>query len=148
MIAQRGTTLLPCTIAAFTGFLATATFAQAPREERSFAAAAALKPIKSFDGMAIVRAKSGAAKPITLGVRNWIIPNRQKIAKFPEQGLLVIQVRAGSLVTIVDGKREQRGADEFWVVPPGATLAIETQQDSVILQVVSLRATTEGQKPR
>ena len=148
MIAEQKATLLRYVIAAFTGLLATAAPAQAPREEHSFDAAVALKPAKSFDGTAMVRAKSGTPKQVALSVRNWIIPNRQKIAKFPEQGLLVIQVRAGSLVTIIDGKRQQRGADEFWTVSPGATLAIETQQDSVILQVVSLRATAEGQKPR
>jgi len=147
MIAQQKATLR-CAIAVFAGFLATAAPAQAPREEQSFDATVALKPVKSFEGTAMVRAKSGTPKQVALGVRNWIIPNRQKIATFPEQGLLVIQVRAGSLVTIIDGKRQQRGADEFWTVPPGATLAIETQQDSVILQVVSLRAAAEGQKPR
>jgi quercetin dioxygenase-like cupin family protein len=128
--------------------LATDARAQAPREPRPFAAPVELKPAKSFDGRAMVRHKGGAPQQVALRIRNWIIPNDQRIAKFPEQGLLVIQVRAGSLTTIIDGKRQQRGPDEIWSVPPGASMAIETGEDSVILQVVALDEAHEAQQSR
>jgi len=98
-----------------------------------------LKPTQSFDTQVMMRGKGGKMKAVTLSIRDWIIPNRQRIERFPERGLLVIQVRAGSLTTIIGGKREVRGTDEFWTVPPGASMGIETGQDSVILQVVALR---------
>lgn len=135
-------------ISLFAGFMATAAFGQKPDGEIAFDATVELKPAMSFDGSAMMRGTGGVPEQVTLGIRNWIIPNRQRIATFPEQGLLVIQVRAGSLVTIIEGRRQKWGVDQFWTVPPGTTMEIETQQDSVILQVVSLRTTGAGQKVR
>lgn len=135
-------------ISIFTGFMATGALGQKPDKEMTFDAPVELKPTMSFDSSVMVRGKGGVPEQVTLSIRNWIIPNRQRIAPFPEQGLLVIQVRAGSLITIIDGKRQQRGVDQFWTVPPGATMEIETQQDSVILQVVSLHAAGDINKPR
>ena len=118
--------------------------AQPAGDVQTFDATAALSPVHGFEAVATMRAR-GAQTPVAVSLRNWIIPNRQRIAEFPERGLLVVQVRAGSLVTIIDGKRQMRGPDEFFTVPPGATLGIETQQDSAIVQIVSLR---EEQKSR
>jgi hypothetical protein len=105
-----------------------------------------LAPVTSFDGFATFRDKAGMPKQVALRIRNWIIPNGQRIVRFPEQGLLVVQLRAGSLITTIEGKRQQRAVEEFWTVPPGTAMSIETEQDSVILQVVSLRTANEEQK--
>lgn len=113
--------------------------AQTPRDATRFDPSVELKPANSFESRATVRDTSGAQKTVVLTIRNWIIPNRQQVPAFPDHGLLVIQVRAGSLTTIIDSKRQKRGVDEFWTVPPGTTMGIETDEDSVILQVVSLR---------
>ncbi len=112
--------------------------AQEPRDARRFDPTVEVKAARSFDGQATVL-RAGAPKSIVLSIRNWIIQNRQQITTFPEQGLLVVHVRAGTLTTIIDGKRQERGLDEFWTVPAGSTMGIETGDDSVILQVVSLR---------
>jgi hypothetical protein len=112
--------------------------AQTTRDGKRFDPTAELKATRSFDGGATVL-RQGARKQIVLSIRNWIVQNRQQILTFPEQGLLVIQVRAGSLTTIIDGKRQERGVDEFWTVPAGTAMGIETGDDSVVLQVVSLR---------
>jgi hypothetical protein len=120
--------------------LTTPAFAQEqPSDAARFDPMVELKPTHSVDTQATVRAKSGRMKPVALSMRNWIIPNRQRIERFPEQGLLVIQIRAGSVTTIIGGKRQERGTDEFWIVPAGTTMGIETGQDSAILQVVALR---------
>jgi hypothetical protein len=121
--------------------VATPAFAQEqPTDTTRFDPLAELKPTRSFDTQVTMRGKGGKMKPVTLSIRDWIIPNRQRIERFPEKGLLVIQVRAGSLTTIIGGKRQERGTDEFWTVPAGATMGIETGEDSVILQVVALRS--------
>ena len=135
-------------ISFFTGLMATGVLGQKPDEQIKFDAPVELNPVMSFDSSVLVLGKGAVAEQVALSIRNWIIPNRQHIATFPERGLLVIQVRAGSLVTIIDGKRQQRGVDQFWTVPPGARMEIETQQDSVILQVVSLHAASDIDKPR
>ena|ERR1700730_3140522 len=110
-----------------------------PPDTTRFDSLVELKPSHGFDTHATIRGKDGKPNPVALGIRDWIIPNRQRIVNFPEKELLVIQVRAGSLTTIIGDKRQQRGPDEFWTVPAGMTMGIETGQDSVILQVVSLR---------
>jgi len=121
--------------------LATPALAQEqPADATRFDPPVKLKPTQSFEARVMMRGKGGTMKPVTLSIRDWIIPNRQHIAKFPEKGLLVIQVRAGSLTTVIGGKRQERGTDQFWTVPAGATMGIETGQDSVILQIVALRS--------
>jgi hypothetical protein len=107
-------------------------------------AAVAPEP-RSFErlyGTASVRGRNGEQRPVSLRMRNWIIPNRRRIERFPEDGLLVIQVRAGDVYTTIAGKRRLRGTDQFWTVPAGATMSIETGNDAAILQVVSLRETS------
>jgi len=87
--------------------LATHALAQEqPTDATRFDPLVELKPTQSFDARVMVRGRGGILKPVTLSIRDWIIPNRQRIAKFPEKGLLVIQLRAGSLTTIIGGKRQ------------------------------------------
>jgi len=113
----------------------------------AYDAPAELKPFDRVDALGSVRGKSGEVRRVSLRMRNWIIPNRQRIEKFPEAGLLVVQVRAGYVYTVVAGKRHLRGTDQFFTVPAGATMAVETADDSAILQVVSLSdAGTSGPK--
>jgi len=119
--------------------IATSAEAQPAPDTRRFDEAVELKPATSFGEQTTLRGTGGTPKRVTLTIRNWIIQNRQRIPVFPEQGLLVIQIRAGSLTTIINGQRQDRGPDDFWTVPSGTTMAIETGEDSVILQVVSLR---------
>ena len=127
--------------------LAADAFAQTrPPDVRPFDPPVELRAAHVFDGQATVRGKDGAPKPVTLGIRSWIIPNRQQIAKFPERGLLVIHVRAGSLTTIIDSRRQTRGPDESWTVPAGTAMGIETGDDSVILEVVTLREAGQAER--
>jgi quercetin dioxygenase-like cupin family protein len=127
--------------------LAAYAFAQTPPSEtRRFDPPVELRASHAVDGQAIVRGKDGGLKPVTLGIRSWIIPNRQQIQKFPEQGLLVIHVRAGSLTTIIDSKRQVRGPDDSWTVPAGTAMGIETGDDSVILQVITLREPGQAER--
>jgi hypothetical protein len=127
--------------------LAVDAFAQAPPSDvRRFDPPVELRAAHVFDGQATVRGKDGAPKPVTLGIRTWIIPNRQQITRFPEQGLLVIHVRAGSLTTIIDSKRQTRGPDESWTLPAGMPMGIETGDDSVILEVVTLREPGQAER--
>jgi quercetin dioxygenase-like cupin family protein len=109
-----------------------AALAQAP--------AAPLKPLERFDGTLRFRAQPGEARAPEAGVRvdNWIIDGRQKIDRFPlpAQGFVIVQLRGGTLTTTIDGKRERRREGAFWTVPPGATMAVETGDDSAVIQTV------------
>jgi len=97
-------------------------------------------PIERFSGPVTVRARDGSSRVAQVVIRNWIIDNRQRIARFPEQGFLLVQLTGGELVTIIDGQRRERKSGEFWTVPAGSTMSIETGNDSAALQTVAIRS--------
>jgi hypothetical protein len=101
-----------------------------------------LQPIDRFAGRTSLRnarlLAAGQAE-IQTTLRNWTIPNRQRIERFPEQGFLIVQVRSGEdMSTVIDGQRQKRTVDEFFTVPSGSTMSIETGNDSVVLQTFSI----------
>ena len=102
-----------------------------------------LQPIERFDGRtALKNPKLLAAGQgqIQMTLRNWSIPNRQRIDHFPEQGFLIVQVRSGEdMFTVIDGQRQKRTMDEFFTVPSGSTLSIETGNDTVVLQTLAIK---------
>jgi hypothetical protein len=102
-------------------------------------AAQVRQPIERFSGPVGVRAGDGSSRDVQVVVRNWIIDNRRRIASFPEQGFLLVQLTGGALVTVIDGQRTERKSGEFWTVPAGSTMSIETGDDSAALQTVAIR---------
>jgi len=102
-----------------------------------------LQPVERFDGRASVsnpRLLAVGQAEIQMTLRNWTIPNRQRIERFPETGFLIIQVRSGEDVfTVIDGQRQKRAVEEFFTVPSGSTLSIETGNDSVVLQTLAIK---------
>ena len=102
-----------------------------------------LQPIERFTGRAALKNEkllaAGQAE-VQMTLRNWTIPNRQRIAPFPEQGFLIVQIRSGEDVfTIIDGQRQKRSVEEFFTVPSGANFSIETGNDTVVLQTMSIK---------
>jgi|GEM_PF-6126958 len=102
-----------------------------------------LQPIERFDGHAALKNPKLLAAgqgQIQMTLRNWSIPNRQRIDRFPEQGFLIVQVRSGEdMYTVIDGQRQKRAIDEFFTVPSGSTLSIETGNDTVVLQTMAIK---------
>ena len=102
-----------------------------------------LQPIERFDGRAALKspkALSAGQGQIQMTLRNWNIPNRQRIDHFPEQGFLIVQVRSGEdMYTVIDGQRQKRAIDEFFTVPSGSILSIETGNDTVVLQTMAIK---------
>ena len=97
------------------------------------------KPIERFSGPVTVRARDGSSRDVQVVVRNWIIDNQQKIARFPEEGFVIVQLTGGELVTVIDGQRRERKSGEFWTIPAGSAMSIETGDDSAALQTVTIR---------
>jgi len=93
-----------------------------------------------FVGALVARTPEGRERPLRVSMRNYIIQNRTRLPRVGGGGTMVVHVRAGSLTTVIDGKRQERLADQFWVVPSGAEMAIETGEDSAIIQVVTIGA--------
>lgn len=77
---------------------------------------------------------------VSVGIHQWIVRERQTIAalEMPMQGTTIIHLRGGRLTSIVNGQRQARDEGAFWTVPAGATLGIETGDDSAIIQTIVL----------
>jgi|SRR5215213_2156988 len=103
-----------------------------------------LQPIDRFDGRTSVkneRLLAAGQAEMQMTLRNWTIPNRQRIQQFPESGFLIVQVRSGEdFFTLIDGQRQKRAVDEFFTVPSGSSFSIETGNDTVVLQTLALKA--------
>jgi hypothetical protein len=52
---------------------------------------------------------------------------------------VIVQLTGGELVTIIDGQRRERKSGEFWTVPAGEAMSIETGTDSAALQTVTIK---------
>jgi hypothetical protein len=102
-----------------------------------------LQPIERFDGRTTLknpRLLAAGQAEIQMTLRNWTIPNRQRIERFPEQGFLIVQVRSGEdAYTVIDGQRQKRTVEEFFTVPSGSNLSIETGNDTVVLQTMAIK---------
>lgn len=98
-----------------------------------------LEPRELFDGTLTTRTKAGESKDLHVVTRNWSMAGGQKIQRFPEEGLMIVQLRAGTVITEIDGKRQERHEGEFWTVPAGSAMAIETGNDTAVFQTVVVK---------
>jgi len=94
-------------------------------------------PIERFDTTLSLTARNGQGKTLRVVVRNWIIDSRRTIAAFPERGFMVVELRGGDLTTVIGGQRQRRSEGEFWSVPAGTPMGVETGNDSAVIQTVS-----------
>ena len=45
-----------------------------------------------------------------------------------------MELKAGDLTRVIDGERQERREGEFWTVPKGARLVLETEDDSAVVE--------------
>jgi hypothetical protein len=92
-------------------------------------------PYATFEGKLATKAGE-----LAVVARDWIIHNDKRVEKFPESGMVLVELRSGfSATTVIDGKRETRHQGDSWLVPDGATMTVETDRYSVILHTVAVR---------
>ena len=92
-----------------------------------------------FEQSLSIRTPEAAAQPVRVSLRDWVVRNRQK-ASLTAGGMLIMHVRGGAPVfTSVNGVRTERKDDEFFVVPPGATLLVETGKDTCVFTVLEVQ---------
>lgn len=92
--------------------------------------------IQRFRGQA--RLSTGETTVVEVDVRNWTIGGGARLdaLPLPIQGLMVVQLRGGTLTTIINGNRRERFEGEIWTVPTSVPMGVETEDDSAILQTV------------
>lgn len=94
-------------------------------------------PIKRVDETLAVPSADGS-RPLTVTIKQWSLVAGKSFDRFPEEGHLIVQLRAGRVVTIIDGKREDRREGEFWEVAPGSPMGLEVTSEMAILQVTAI----------
>lgn len=96
--------------------------------------------IVRFDGTLTTR--SAPLVNAQVSVRHWQLRNSVRV-EIPHRGFLIVQVRAGEVfVTVGSGERKEYEPDEFFTVPRGERLFVETTDDSAVLHTLD---TTELQ---
>src|SRR4030095_4026716 len=80
-----------------------------------------------------------AAQPLQVSPRDWVIEKNQT-ATLPARGMLVVHVRAGGrIVTTVGGARAEHKDEDFFVVPAGSGLSVQTGDDTCVLTILEVR---------
>ena len=71
-----------------------------------------------------------------------VVEGSQRVADipFPFEGLMLVQLRAGELETMISNDRKERQLGEFWVVQPGERMEIQTEDDKAILAIYLIGA--------
>ena len=92
-----------------------------------------------FEQSLWLRTAEAAAQPVQVSLRDWVIENRQT-AILAARGMLVVHVRAGGpIVTTIGGTRAERKDDDFFVVPAGSALSVQTGDDTSVLTILEVQ---------
>jgi hypothetical protein len=90
---------------------------------------------QQFQGTTEMRS-GDRAQPVRVDIRLWSLAGAQRIdtLDLPFRGLLVVELRAGRIATIIGGRRVERREGEIWSVPAGTTMQLETGDNMATLQ--------------
>jgi gentisate 1,2-dioxygenase len=92
-----------------------------------------------FEQSLTLRTAEAAAQPVQVSLRDWVIENGQT-ATLPARGMLVVHVRAGGrIVTTIAGARAEHKDDDFFVVPAGSGLSVQTADDTCVLTILEVQ---------
>lgn len=109
----------------------------AAQEAQDEAAPNALAPQTRFDGSVHLQsATKGVPRDVSVVARKWIIHGQQHVARFPEDGFLIVHLHSGKVTTVIDGKETAREPGDFWTVPQGASMSVAVTSESALLEIV------------
>jgi len=109
------------------------------KNQKEGRAAERLSRTDRFVGSVTMKNKAGKSVPLQVSVRTWGIAGGREAIRLPEQGFVVIQLHSGKLTTVIDGKAQQRGESEFWIVRPGTQMTVEVTSEAAVLQAMTLQ---------
>ena len=121
------------------GLVSCLTYGQAPQAQRGTPAptetpsTARSRPV--FEGVTEVQVNA-RRDSIRVDIRLWSIPGRQRLSSLtlPFRGFLIVELRGGDLITIINGQRIVRRGGDIWSVPSGSVMQLETSDDTASLQ--------------
>lgn len=100
-----------------------------------------LRPQARFQLTATMRDKAGKTRTVSATSRHWEILGNQRIAHFPEQGFLLVQLAGGRVTTVIAGKEQKRHHGEFWTVPAGTPMSVIAVGEDASLEITSFSGT-------
>ena len=100
-------------------------------------AASSLRPRELFSRTATLSDREGRSHEVRATASRWLIPPHKRVLEFPVQTFLLVQLRAGSVITTTDGKEETHAGGDYWVVSASAKMSIKCVGEACTLDVVS-----------
>jgi hypothetical protein len=84
----------------------------------------------------VLRLREGP--PVRVEMRTWSVRGGVELDRLPMEleGTMIVQLRGGELETIIDGERRRRTEDEFWTVPAGTEMGLETEDDTATFDTI------------
>jgi hypothetical protein len=67
-----------------------------------------------------------------------VVSRRVSDAKAPSGRLLVYELRAGKVTTIINDEKRQRREGDFWIVRSSQDIIIEADDDSAVVQIIEI----------
>jgi quercetin dioxygenase-like cupin family protein len=105
----------------------------------SEAAPAVVVPEVRFDGNVAFNLSPARRATLHVVMRKWQIHGKQHIAKFPEEGFVVVHLHSGKIVTTINGQETARKPEDYWVIPQGQTMSLRVTSESALLETTAVR---------
>jgi hypothetical protein len=86
---------------------------------------------------------AGAAAPMMVEIKDWLLVGNEKAFQIPAQGFYVVQLRSSTVVTDIAGKSEKHQAGDFWTVAAGEpmTVTLAPHAEAAQLQTIAVTPT-------
>ena len=114
----------------------------APAPARAQAAAEVsglLAPLRRAEETVIFSAKDGKSQALRVAIDQWTLVAGREIVRFPADGDVLVQLRAGLITTVIGGQRQARKEGDFWLLPAGTTMSVTVKTEMATLQTVSVK---------
>ncbi|MEO0423992.1 MAG: hypothetical protein AAF184_16760 [Pseudomonadota bacterium] len=78
---------------------------------------------------------------VGVAIERWMLGGGLRLERLPldADATAVLHLRGGRLTTIVGAQRVVRSEGDYWTVPRGQAMGVETDDDSAVLEVTFIR---------
>ena len=98
-----------------------------------------LAPLRRAEEVVTFAAKDGKSQAQRVAIDQWTLVAGREITRFPAEGDVLVQLRAGLITTLIDGQRQDRKEGDFWLLPAGTQMSVSVKTEMATLQTVSLK---------
>lgn len=106
--------------------------------DRKYESWKALRSTERFQGPLTFKNKQGRPVVLQVGLRVWSIDGSLGAQELRIEEFMLFTLRAGRLKTTIDGKEEERKADDSWTLPAGATMTVAVKGEAAVLETLTV----------